>query len=193
VGALFYGTSADLEDGRLRHDTALHCDLVFNVAHGLIDGFRHYSYDAPVWITEGLAHWFQRRVDPKWNSFSQNESSLADKTPLWRWEAETRQLIATGKGTPFSDLYTWRDFSQINFQDHILIWSRWDFLMSFGKEKFAEFMFQVKGRVDPTTWLTDQDDLVGATRTALRNAYGLTPLDFDDKWKEWVAASYATR
>ena len=62
--------------------------------------------------------------------------------------------------------------------------------MSFGPEKFAEFLFQVKGRVDPTTWIVDQKDLVGATRTALRKTYGLTPLSFDEKWREWVMENY---
>ena len=193
VGSLFYGTATDLEGGRLKHDTALHCDLAFNVAHSLVDGFRHYSYDAPVWITEGLAHWFQRRVDPRWNSFSQNESTVANKRPLWRWEAHTRKLIASGKFTPFSEVYTWRDFSQIDFDDHVLVWSRWDFLMSLGQPKFSEFLFHVKGRVDPETWQVDQRDLVGATRTALRRTYGLTPLNLDDRWKAWVKENYSAQ
>lgn len=193
VGCLFYGTASDLEGGRLQHDTAMHCDLAFNVAHSLVDGFRHYSYDAPVWITEGLAHWFQRRVNPRWNSFSQNESTVANKRPLWKWEPYTRKLIAGGKFSPFSEVYTWRDFGQIDFDDHVLIWSRWDFLMSMGPEKFSEFMFQVKGRVNPRTWAVDQTDLVGATRTALRKTYGLTPLSFDDRWKEWVMENYSAK
>jgi len=192
-GNIYYGVATEMEGGRLKHDTALHGDLVFNVAQNLIDGFRQYAYDMPVWIREGIGHYFQRRVTPRWNSFSQNESNLADKKPLWRWRAETRKLLARGDFTPFAEMYTWRDYSQIKFDDHILLWSRWDFLMSLGKEKFAEFIFGVKGRVDPETWLSDQRDLVGATRTALRKAYGLTPLNFDDKWREWVLANYPSK
>ncbi len=190
VGALFYGVALDMDDGRLRHDTALHNDLIFNTVHGLCDGFRHYSYDLPVWIREGLAHWFERRNDPRWNTFTQNEGGLADKRPLWRWEPETRRLVAAGKGTPFSEMYTWRDYSQIAFEDHILMWSRWDFLMTKDREQFARFMFAVKGRVDPKTWLVDQADLVGATREALREIYGLSPLALDEEWRAWVLKTY---
>lgn len=193
TGSLFYGVAIDLEEEDLRDDTNLHANLVFNVAHNLIDGFRHYSYDLPVWITEGLGHWFERRVTPHYATFSMNESALADKRPLSRWEDETRKLIAAGKGAPFSEMYTWRDYSQIKFRDHVLMWSRWDFLMSLGREKFAEFMFQVKGRIDPNTWATDQTDLVGATREALRTTYNLTPLTLDEKWKEWVAQNYVSK
>lgn len=190
TGSLFYGVSAESDEGRLKDDTALHCNIVFNVVHNCLDGYRHYSYDLPVWIKEGLAHWFERRVNPRWNSFDQNEGSLADMKPLWRWEPKTRQLLAAGKGTPLAEAYTWRDYGQIGFDDHVLLWSRWDFLLSQGKDKFAGFMMRVKGRIDPVTWRPDPNDIVGATRDALLEAYGLTPLTLDEKWKEWVLANY---
>lgn len=190
TGSLFYGVSAESEEGRLKDDTALHCNVVFNVVHNCIDGYRHYSYDLPVWIKEGLAHWFERRINPRWNSFDQNEGSLADMKPTWRWEPRTRQLLSSGKGTALAEAYTWRDYGQIGFDDHILIWSRWDYLLDQGKDKFAAFMLRVKGRVDPVTWRADQNDLVGATRDALLEVYGLTPLTLDEKWKEWVMATY---
>jgi len=193
IGALFYGVAAKMEGSAFRHDTALHANLTFNIAHGFVDGFRHYSYDVPVWISEGLAHYFERRVSPLYNSFSQSESVLADTKPGTRWRLLTRKLITAHKGTPFARIMTWRDFGQIGYDDHVLIWSRWDYLMSMGKEKFAEFMFQVKGRIDPKTWIVDQSDLVGATRDGLRKAYGLTPLSLDEEWQAWVRKTYPTR
>ncbi len=193
VGSLFYGIGANMEGGRLRQDRALHANLVFNLTHNLIDGYRFYAYDLPVWIKVGLTHWFERRVSPKWNSFDQNEGSMADKKTTWKWEPQTRRLLSSKKGSPFAQVYTWRDYGQVGFNDHVLIWSRWDFLMSFGKEKFAEFMLEVKGRVDPETWLPDDADLVGATRTALQKVYGLTPLTLDPRWRAWVIKNYSTR
>lgn len=190
VGSLFYGVAADSDGARLDHDTALHCNLAFNIAHNLIDGFRHYSYDLPVWIKEGLAHWFERRVDPRWNSFDQNEGSLADMKPVWRWEPKVRQLVAADKGTPLAEASTWRDYGQIGFEDHMLLWSRWDYLLSLDKARFADFMMQVKGRVDPVTWRPDPSDLIGAARDALLKTYSLTPLTLDEKWKEWVLKTY---
>ncbi|MCC6672481.1 MAG: hypothetical protein IT458_15560 [Planctomycetes bacterium] len=188
-GSLFYGVAADMEGGRLRHDTAVHANTIFNVTHNLIDGYRFYAYDLPVWIKVGLAHYFERKISPKWNSFDMNEASLADMRPLWRWEQEARKLVSGDKGTPLSEAYTWRDYSQIEFNDHILIWSRWDYLMGQGKEKFAAFMLDVKGRVT-ADWLPDQNDLVGATREALQKHYSLSPLTFDLRWKEWVLKTY---
>lgn len=191
VGQMFFGTAVALD--HLKHDTALHAHVVFNMWHNFVDGFRSYAYDIPVWITEGLAHWAQRRVDPRWNSFSFSESTRIQTSNLWRWEQETRKLIAANRGKPFSEVFTWRDYGEIEFDDHVLLWSRWDYLMTYGPEKFSEFMFLVKGRVHPKTWKTDQSDLVGATREALRKAYGLTPLSLDEKWKDWVMENYTSR
>ena len=191
VGAMFYGTAVELDN--LKHDTALHSNVVFNLTHNFVDGFRGYSYDLPVWITEGFAHWAERRVDERWNSFSHSESARTETKSLWRWQQEARRLVGADRGTPFSLAFTWRDYGDIEFDDHVLLWSRWDYLMSLGTDKFAAFMMLVKGRVDPKTWTTDQSDLVGATREALREAYGLTPLTLDEKWKEWVLENYPAR
>lgn len=193
VGSLLFTVSTDCDEGRLKHDTALHCHVAFDVSQNLLDGFRHYSYDLPVWIREGLGHWFERRVDPKFNSFDQNEGSTADMKPLWRWEPYCRGLVTSGsKFAPFTEAYTWRDFGNITFNDHVAIWSRIDWLMSQGPEKWSQFLFLVKGRVD-AKWFPDQSDLVGATRDALRQVYGVSPLDFDQKWGEWVKATYPSQ
>ncbi|GAB4138337.1 MAG: hypothetical protein Fur0037_04000 [Planctomycetota bacterium] len=190
VGTLIYTVSTESNDGRLRHDTALHCDVAFNISQNLLDGFRHYSYELPVWIKEGLGHWFNRRVDPKWNSFDQNEGSPADMKNLWRWEPYCRGMLSgSSKFAPFSEVYAWRDFGQITFNDHVAIWSRIDFLMSKGPERWRKFLFAVKGRVD-AQWLPDQRDLVGATRQALQDAYGISVLQFDEQWAEWVRNNY---
>lgn len=192
ASCLIYTVSTESDEGRLKHDTALHCNVAFNVAQNLLDGFRYYSYDLPVWIREGIGHWFERRVDTKWNSFDQNEGSLADMKNTWKWEPYTRSLLGTDKIAPFSEAYTWRDFGNIKFDDHVAIWSRVDFMMAQGQEKWRTFLFEIKGRVTKD-WMPDHADLVGATRDALQKAYGISVLNFDEKWAEWVRANYATQ
>ena len=67
-----------------------------------------------------------------------------------------------------------------------------DWLMSQGPEKWQKFLFAVKGRVDKD-WSPDQTDLVGAVRTALKEAYGLSILNFDDHWAKWVKETYPSK
>ena len=82
---------------------------------------------------------------------------------------------------------------EINFIDHVMIWGRVDFLMSFGKPKFREFMFAIKGRWDHELQKSDQSDLVGAVRDALQEVYGLNPINFDKKFRQWATENYSAR
>lgn len=176
-----------------KHDTALHCSLVFNVSQNLLDGFRYYNYDLPVWIREAYGHWNERRVSILYSDFDQNEGSIADMKNVSKWEVYCRGMVAnTSKFAPFADVFQWRDFGKITFNDHIAIWSRLDWLMSQGPEKWRAFLFAIKGRVDEK-WAPDQTDLVGACREALQSAYGLSVLEFDSKWIEWVKATYPSQ
>ena len=42
-------------------------------------------------------------------------------------------------------------------------------------------------------WSPNMNDLVGATRDALQKAYGISVLQLDDKWGEWVKANYPSQ
>lgn len=192
-GSLMFAFSTECDGGNLRHDTAIHCALAFNVGQNMLDGFRSYSYDLPVWIKEGWSHWLLRRVDPKWNQFDQQEGGVADMKKLWNWAPYVRNLVASSdKFAPMSKAYTWRDFGELTFNDHTALWSRMDYLLAQDREKFRKFLFAMKGRVDDQ-WLADQSDLIGASRDALRDAFGLSVLDFDAKWAEWVKATYPSK
>ena len=189
ISSIVIALGCESDQFPLKHDTALHCALAFNVSHNLLDGFRYYAYDLPVWIREGFGHWNCRRIDPKWPNFDQNEGSLADMKMVDNWGVHVRSLIGASKVSAFPEVAGWRDFGKIKFEDHVAIWSRIDFLLSQGPEKWQKFLFGVKGRVD-ANWSADQTDLVGATREALQQAYGITMLDFDRKWVEWTKTAY---
>lgn len=190
VGCLIFTIATECDEGRLKHDTALHCSVGFNLSQNLLDGFRYYNYDLPVWIREGVAHWYERNIDEKWNSYDQTEGSPADIRSTWKWKPLVYSMAgSSGKFAPFAEAYTWRDFGNITFHDHMAIWSRMDFLMAQGPEKWRQFLFAIKGRVNED-WSPDQTDLVGAVRDALQEAYGISVLQFDEKWAEWVKVNY---
>jgi hypothetical protein len=194
IDALLYACAADNpeEGGRLKDDTALHGHVIHAATHNLINGFLHYNYDLPVWMREGPAHWFERRISPHFNSFTRSEGSTMLQNRQWRWELETRKLLGGEKFTPLSELYTWRDFGQMEFPDHVMAWSRWDYLMSLGKEPFGKFFRASKTLVDPMTGAM-KGDIVEGTREAMRSAYGLSPLLLDERWKAWALENYPTR
>lgn len=188
------------EEFPLKHDTALHCALAFNLSQNFLDGFRHYSYNLPVWLREGFGHWNCRRVDTKWPNFTGDEGGMPDVRVVDKWNVLTRNLIAQGKVSSFAETAGWRSFTDIKFPDHVAIWSRVDWLLAQDvgsppttgagpSTKWQKFLFAIKGRVD-AEWNADQNDLVGAIRDALKDAYGVSTLDIDTKWAEWVKATY---
>jgi hypothetical protein len=192
--SILYTCATESNDYPLKHDTALHCALAFNVSQNLLDGFRHYSYDMPVWIREGFGHWNNRRVDTHWPNFDQTEGGAIDMRKDDRWDLIARGLVTTGsKFAPFAEVMTWRDFGDIAFNDHVAIWSRMDWMMSQGPEKWQKFLFAVKGRDNPKDWSADQTELVGATREAIQDASGVTPLNIDERWGTWVTETYPTK
>lgn len=193
ASSLLFACPIESNDFPLKHDTALHCALTFNVSQNLLDGFRYYSYDIPVWIKEGFGHWNSRRVDGKWPSFDQNEGSVADMKKLSKWKPYAKNTLGkVKKYAPFPTVAGWRDFGAITFNDHVMVFSRMDYLMSLGPQKWQAFLRTIKGRVDDQ-WRPDQRDLVGATREGLKKAYGLTFLNFDDRWKAWVKETYPSK
>lgn len=192
TGSLLFVTAEDLEGGRCRNDTAMHCQVVWNVVHNLIDGYRFYSHDLPVWWKEGMAHYFGRRVSPKWNNFDQNESSKADMRKLWKWKPAVRRLVVTNKFTPASVMLSWRDYGQIKFNDHLVCWSKVEYLMGLGDEQFQTFMNTVKGIVDPSGRVVGKR-ILEYQRNAMKKAWKLNALTFDLKWKEYVLKTYPTR
>jgi len=189
LSSLLFSCACESDQFPLKHDTALHCALAFNVGQNLLDGFRYYAYDMPVWIREGFGHWCSRRIDGDWSNFDQNEGSVADMKVIDRWDVYCRSMMGTDKYAPFAAVAEWRDFGLIKFNDHVAIWSRMDWLISQGPEKWRKFLFAVKGRVNER-WEPDQKDLVGATREALKDAYGLNFLNLDERWAEWVKETY---
>jgi hypothetical protein len=193
VSAILFTTATECYQGKLKDDCNLHSEIAFNISQNLLDGYRYYSYDLPVWIREGIGHWFQRRVWPRYNSFDQNEGSPADMVMDWHWEPKVRALVTNGgKFASFPEAFSWRDFGNITANDHMAIWSRIDFMMHQGPEKWGAFINQIKGRVTKE-WLPDQTDLVGASREAIQKAYGFSVLQFDEKWAEWVKATYPSQ
>src|SRR5690606_34675589 len=83
--SILFTCPTESNDFPLKRDTALHCALAFNVGQNLLDGFRYYAYDLPVWIREGFGHWSSRRISGDWPSFDQNGGSAADMKRIDNW------------------------------------------------------------------------------------------------------------
>lgn len=183
---LLFVTTPDMRTKALSTERAVHCNVVYGMVSNFVTGFSGYGYEVPVWNVEGVAHWYRRRVDPDYNSITglpENQWSLLHDAD---WEAKARGRVNTGAFAPASELLRWQLSDLNDFHKHVMMWSRADFLMSLGSEKYGRYLRLLKEL--PTA--SQRDAVLAQQDKALREAYGFDEAGFDSAWTGWVTANY---
>lgn len=178
-------------EDNLREDEALHAHMVFNVTINLLDGYKHYSYDKPIWIREGLAHFVEREISQKFNSFDSSEGAVADVSRKSKWEPEVRKLISTGKAPRMAELVGMQDYSELTLPKHFTTWSMIDFLVKTNPDGFACLNDAISGLLNDKG-IPDGSPLPDVQRAKFKECLGFSYAEFDTKWAEWVMASYGS-
>lgn len=189
-GSLFFGTSLEQSEGPLRTDRGIHCLLVYNLVHNFVAGYRGYFYPAPLWWEEGLAHWFERQIDPKLNHFGSLKDNEITLTKEWEWRPKIRARVGFDLFPTFAKMVAWKDPAELAFADHMMVWSRIDFLASLGEEKLGAFLEAIKGKQDSYGNPPTPEALQKLQIDAIQTIYGFDPDGFDAAWKKWVLAKY---
>ena len=177
------------QQGTLKSDEALHGHLAFNLIQNLLNGFEHYSYDIPVWLLEGMAHWAERRVTENFNTFDGAEGSLPETSRKSDWAAATKKVVTTGKAPRMATLVRKQGYGQLSLPDHYAVWSMIDFIHQTRPDGLARFIQALKGRTDENGF-SDNSDLLGHHRKIFREYLGMSYSEFDTAWAEWVLSSY---
>jgi hypothetical protein len=178
--------------GQLRVDAAMHNHVVFNMAINLLDGYKHFSYETPIWIREGLAHFMEREQSPEYNSFDSSEGSVADMTRKTKWEPEVRKLIASGGAVRMAELVALKDYAGLELAHHYTTWSMTDYLLKTNPEGYACLNDRLHGITD-AQGMSDGSNMADKHRDAFRECIGVSYPEFDSAWAEWVMANYASK
>ena len=178
-----------IQEGLLKVDTALHGHVAFNLAINMYDGLRHYSYDTPVWLREGLAHYMERRICQKYNTFDGSEGSIAEMTRKSDWEGQTRKLIMTGKQPRMAEMVRLKGYGELELRHHYATWSIVDYLHRSNPEGFGGFLQDLKGRTD-AQGLPDGSEMPTVHREQFKKHLGMSYAQFDAAWVEWVKSNY---
>ncbi len=168
----------------LRDDIDVHRAIRHNVTHLLLSslvptvwiGNRGHG-----WIDEGVAHFFEIDVDGRCANFCYEEVGVAPGAN-WkggRWRVGLRQLAETGQLRRFTELYE-KNSDQLDLEAHAHAYGWVDFLIQeHGGPRFADLVRRVKAG--------------GVTRDAMQAIYGFGPLQFDERFADWVKAQYPLR
>jgi len=176
----------NLAENELRSDGQLYGHLVFNLAVNFQDGFKHYSYETPVWIREGLAHFMEREIDPKYNTFDSSEGGQSIKVNKENWDAEVKQLIAAGKAPRVAELAALKTYAEFELRHHYACWSMTRFLIETNPEGYAKLQGKLHGRKKPDG-TPDSEDMMTVLREAFQECLGMGYAQFDAAWQAWAA------
>jgi hypothetical protein len=180
------------DQGGLREDGALHGHVAFNLAINLLDGYKHYSYETPIWIREGLAHFIEREINPKFNTFDSSEGAVAEMTRKEKWEPEVRKLVASGGAIRMAELLNLKDYSGLTLAHHYTTWSIVDYLQKTNPKGFAKLNARLHG-VTNEKGITDGSNQLDVHRKAFQEELGMGYAEFDAAWAKWVQETYGTQ
>ncbi len=190
TGSLLYLTSTEFAEGSLQNDTALHCEAVFNVVHGLIDGYRYFSHSVPFWFRQGLAHWYLRQVSPKYNVYGEYVKFSNNPKKLWDWPPRVRSRVKFDHFPPAAEILTWKPGEHETLIDNMMLWSRVDYLMTLGDDKLRKYIHAMKQPFQVTSGLPTEEQILERQKQVMMEAWELTPARYDEQWKAWVLATY---
>lgn len=182
--AMSFGMST--KQARVRHDQHLHNALRHNMAINFLDGYMLYLFDMPSWIREGYAHYMRRLNQPGYNFFDGGEGAAVIDNEEENWAPEVRKLVKKDEAADFARLSRINDYVDLEFDDHLVVWSKVDFLIQLDPKKFGQFVLRIKTQGTGAA-------VADVQRDAFRELYGWTMRQADEAWKEWVLETYPSK
>ena len=180
------------EQGSLKVDTALHGHLAFNLSIQCTNAVKHYSYDMPVWLLEGIGHYMERRVSPKYNSFDGGEGGAARVSKKERWEPEVKKLVAKDKAPGLTTMVRMTNFAEFDLPRHFACWSIIDYL----EREHPGFVAKLVRRcadLRNEENLPDGSNLLEEHRAVFKDELKMSYLQFDRAWAAWVLENYKSK
>jgi hypothetical protein len=183
--ALIFVTNPTMDE--IRGDQQLWNHLAFTQIHNMVDAYKHYSYETPLWIKEGLAHHVERSIHPRYNSYSFQEGGLFDEIHDEDWQKEVVKLVKKDAAPRMAELASLRSFADYEADHHLVCWAVVTYLVEEHPDGFAKLNDLLHGLKGPDG-MPDGSNMSEKQRKALREALGMSYAELDRAWREWVLA-----
>jgi hypothetical protein len=183
-GSLIVVTNLDEND--LHTDQQLHGHVVFNLAINLLDGFKHYSYDTPFWLCEGIGHFMEREINPRFNTYDASEGSIGVKVNKENWDAEVKQLIVAGKVPRLAEMTALKTYAEFELRHHYACWSMTKFMIQTNPKGYACLNDKLHGRKRPKDGMPDSENIPDVQRQGFAECFNLSYPQFDEAWRAWA-------
>ena len=198
-GSLFFGGTIEpirerwhLVQG-IPLDTQLQGHLQTGAVAALLGGYADSFYGVPVWFLFGLAHWYTRQVDERWTSANGQTQTKEWKEEDGEWYRRVYDLAKIEFYVDAPTMFGWGEYPDMNERDHLIVWSRVDYLMQLEEGDRKLFLDVLCQRPPPGASRDRHDHNVQRSTEALQRAFGLTPEEFESNWLEYVLQEYKRR
>jgi hypothetical protein len=162
-------------------DEQLHRNLLHMVSHLIL------SHQAPCgwmgnqkggWAEEGLGHWFEYQTFARCDNYCFQEQNLNDDYSGGDYKVLCRKLVAADAAPSLAAVFE-RNTDTLLKNEHIVAFSVVDYLLGVDSRKFGSLCTDLRIKVP--------------TRDALQARFGMTTIELERWWKEWVLATYPTQ
>lgn len=178
--------SLPCEDPDLRQDEWLFPHIAHNLSHLFFSAYKHFSYDPPLWLDEGLALCIEKEIEPRSTTNEGEEGSFRDATYPADWSDAVRKMLSRGRSKPFAELMYMKEVGALDRDALFTVWSMVRFLIDTEPAGFAQLCGGVKGQLDEHGVPTGKD-LPSLQRKLLKEIFAWTPQSFSEVWRAWAS------
>jgi hypothetical protein len=171
-------------------ESGLHGHVLYGIVHNLLNGYNGYFYSLPLWLEEGVAHWYSRRVPSSFVNVQIRDDEAVAEFRQNDWPVKVRRRAQhVGAFFRFEQMVAWREFAEMGYHAHSQSWSRVDYLMHASPEKVGLMLRHLKGLAVPPGGLpAGEVDRLAAK--LLEELFLLDGPKFDAQWRAWVLDTY---
>ena len=172
-------------------EAGLHGQVVYAVSHNLLNGYNGYFYNLPLWLDEGIAHWFARQVPSDIVNVQILDTEAVAEDRMNDWPVKVRRRAQhDGAWFPFEKMAAWTKFDEMGYLAHSQSWSRVDYLLALDPKKVAQMVKQLKALPPPVNGAVPPAEVATLAQKLLIELFELDAATFDKKWREWVLKTY---
>lgn len=171
-------------------DSVLFCTIANAFGQVLVDAYRQNDYGAPEWLRRGYSHLVQRRFDPRWVTDAGYEEGQNVGDDDWEWQPRVSNLVKNDFFVSTADMFGWRSGAELNKRDHLVAWSKVEYLLTEVEGNHPAFLTSVCKKMPNRAPDVVANELVTRQNQALHTCFGLVPDELDVKWAKWVRDTY---
>lgn len=184
--------SMPAEDSDLRNDQWMWPHIAHNAAHMLLDGYKFFAYDSPLWLAEGLALYLEKRIEPESWTREGGEGVFFERDRSKDWWAESMKMARKAKHTPVANLMRANGPADLDRAAHLTAWSITEFLIQTYPDKYAKLIGNLKAQLDEQGYPTGRN-MLDFQRKQFKEIWGWTPLQLEQAWRLWASEPQSTK